>query len=272
MEQKFSLKKLEKLFRSRGYTIRATYSYGREIKFFDLGHIVVYVSSGCYVGGKSQSTYERQVLSLEEGDEFDGRYFDELDRILEREKQLDDCVLYHHNNLYIQSRRTKWKLVKEYPLSIKICVDLLQFKRDSAVFIKKKTSDIFHHMICSIVVPPALTCRQEEYLAYIQEIKVQMKKVSDYLLDCIADLKELREESRENTKYLSVDIEVAHLIAQAEKQIKKSTADYNYGKRLLKKALHNLGKFALQAEIASHRLKRGHTSAARAQKTISDLS
>ncbi len=271
MEKKISIKNVEKLFKARGYTIRTSYSYGRDIKFFDLGHLCVYISSRCRVSGRTQLQYEQQVLRSEDADEFDQRYFDELERIVDREKQIDDCILCHENYIFIHSRRTKWKMVKSSPLQIKICVDFLQFKRDAAIFVKKKTTDIHHHMVCTIPVPPALECRKEEYLAYIGKVKDEMKKVSDYLLECIEDIKDLREESRENTKYMSVDIEVAHLIAQADKQIKKANNDYNYGKKLLKQALLKLSKFALRGEIASHRLRRGHTSAARAQQTITDL-
>ena len=173
--------------------------------------------------------------------------------------------------MYTAARRRKWKTRKSHKLGLRVAVDLPRFMKYPNTFKKSRIAEIHLHMIVNIPVGVALKSRKTQYEKYIDEVLNEMHKISDALREEIEGIREVREESSQNLKFVSVDIHAAHAVALHEKAIRNCNADQLLAKNLLKEGIANLASFALEAEAAEHILSTTSKDVAKASAKLTHL-
>jgi hypothetical protein len=270
-----SLARIQTAGHKRGFNLRRVYEYDDSVVFFDFGNLWVYVPSDMAV--KPGKTY-LQVLHtspVPDPSDKDDMYYDQADRILAKSvgnPELGvDLSIVDQRYVYTAARRRKWKIRRSHKLGLKVAVDLPSFLRHSSFYRKSRITELHLHMVIGVQVPRTLQSRKKEYEAYIDNLLEIMLRISDSVRVQIEKIKQIREDSREHLKFVSVDIEAAHEVASCERKIRRCNADQLTAKNLLKEAVGNMSAFVLSAESAMHTLSLTSGDVARASETISKL-
>ena len=279
---KNSISTIERTCRKRGFTPRRVYVYDECVVFIDLGNLWIYVPSNMTVRPGRTMLKVVQIDPIEEQNEEvveeDEQQFDQADRILarhglssENDETVRDVTILKDNYVYTTARRRKWKTRKSHKLGLRVAVDLPRFMKYPNTFKKSRIAEIHLHMIVNIPVGVALKSRKTQYEKYIDEVLNEMHKISDALREEIEGIREVREESSQNLKFVSVDIHAAHAVALHEKAIRNCNADQLLAKNLLKEGIANLASFALEAEAAEHILSTTSKDVAKASAKLTHL-
>lgn len=273
-----SLARIQTACHKRGFNLRRVYEYDDSVVFFDLGNLWVYVPSDLTVKpGRTylQVLHTNPIPDTEEMEERDAVFYDQCDRILSRcvgESDTGvDASIVEGRYVYTAGRRRKWKIRRSHKRGLRVAVDLPTFLRHSSFYRKSRISELHLHMIIGVPVPKTLHARKKEYESYIDNILEIMLKISDVVRSHIDQIREVRENTREHLKFVSIDIEAAHEVASSERKIRRCNADQLHAKNLLKEAVGNMAAFVLSADSAAHVLSLTSGNVAKASETLSRL-
>ena len=280
-----TLARIERVCRNRGFTPRRVYVFDECVIFIDLGNLWVYVPSALTVSPGRTSLKVMQIDPVEELREQiieqDELIYDQADRLLARyggsgddqhAEAVKDATILKENYVFTAARRRKWRTrASSRKLGLRVAVDLPRFMKYPNTFKKSRIAEIHLHMVVNIPVPVALAPRKKQYERYIDEVLGEMHKISAGLREEIEGIRDVREESGKNIKFVSIDIHAAHAVALHEKAIRNCNADQFLAKNLLKEGIANLAAFALEAEAAEHVLATTSEDVARASAQLSNL-
>ena len=262
---KITCKKIEKICRKRGFSVKRIYVFDNSIIFFDTGRLLIYVPSATNILPKTNLL----ICSIkpEESNKKDEKKYQQSARLLTISPSLYDLVLLSDRFFFTNNRRRKWKLLKSVRDSIKISIDLDEFLKNN-FYNKSKVDDEYMRLVLNIPVPQSLLVRRAEYETYIDLILHEMTRIETSIDKEVVMIEDLRNQSTQHSKFVSVDIEVVHRISKHEKNIRKYLIDKQLAKNLLKEGTENMAQFCIIAEQASHVLLSSSTEVAEANATL----
>jgi hypothetical protein len=234
---------------SRGFSVKNIFIYENLVVFIDCGALMLYVPSRIKLCPPETSNVTH-AEPFDTDETIQRGEFDQALRIIQRHGEIEDVTITKGPLMFTGTRKRCWKSNKRFTLQAKIAVDLDVFLKKGAVYRKSKITDLQIQVLTALPVPPDLVDKQNEYINLATEVMNEAKSISQTIMESRREVKLLREKSRQNASFVSLDIQLAHQIAQEEKKVRKGQVDYQETKNLLKKILVNFSKFALTAELA----------------------
>ena len=247
--ESMSLKKIINVCVKRGFNPRRVYIYDDTVIFIDLGQLWIYVSSSLVVkpSGDFPILHADPIPVTDESERSDNELYDQVDRIASKSVYKDGSIV-KDKFIYTGVRRRKWKIRKRQTLGFKIAVDLRTFMSKKNLYTKPRVSEAYLSIVMNIPVLKEMRSVKEEYAQYIDIILDKMQQSADEIKGQRRQIRDIRDKAGNHLKFVSVDITAAHSVSKIEKDIRQLKADQLYAKTLLKEAMTNMVKFALESE------------------------
>tara|TARA_Y100000389_G_C17381518_1_gene474647 strand:- start:77 stop:904 length:828 start_codon:yes stop_codon:yes gene_type:complete len=272
--------RIERIFRSRGFSLKKLYSFEKTIVFFDIGFMLIYVPSDIVV---AEPNNDRRVVQICPHDSDESPHFPQfkqLERILDRcpsrstttqaaAARVIDVTRTEGCLLYCVGRKRRWKSAHRHLSSIKIALDLDAFLKSK--WTKSKAKDSLLEILFGMDVVEALEPRKNEYVNLLKEVIAESDCLSRDASKLSATIKDLRERCKHNKSFVSVDVDIVHRMAQKERAMLDYKKKLKLAKSMFKTALSNFAKFAIRAEQSTHDLNLAEKTMKSAMDSIESM-
>ena len=268
---KMELRKLERLIKKRGLLPKKYFVYEKSTIFIDTGHLIIYIPSSLSIPSPDKNSRVIGIEPADTPDTVNDLEFKQLIRIIHQNSEIDDVAIMKNEKIYTGLRQRVWRSSRRSSLQMRILIDLNEFLKNKKINKKMINATHLEALIGMKFESNNLVKRRIEYVLYITSVIDEMKNISKEIHQMNQLIHSLREKSRRNMKFVSVDIGLAHQIANNEKKQRENKQRLQTAKNILKTATANFEKFALAAELATSSLSESSTQFANAQLLINSL-
>ncbi|MCH9717470.1 MAG: hypothetical protein K0U52_10355 [Gammaproteobacteria bacterium] len=269
--------RLEKLFNSKGFSVKKIYCFEKSVVFFDIGFMMIYVPSDIVL---PQPRDDRRVVAIQPNDSEDTPYspqFKQLERILERcptratttagaAARVTDVTRLQGCLFYCVGRKRCWKSAHRNLSSIRIALDLDEFIKSK--WTKSKAKDSLLEVLCGMDVIDVLDQRKNEYMQYIKEVAKESDSLARDASQITHVIQGLRDRCKQNKSFVSVDVDLVHKMAQKESLLLDYRKKQKLAKSMFKTAMANFAKFIIEAEQSTHELDEAEKTMKKAMASI----
>ena len=265
------LKKIEKLLNKRGLLAKKYFVYEKSTIFIDTGLLLIYIPSSLSIPSPDKNSRVIGIEPADTADSVNDLEFKQLNRIINQNSEIEDVAIMKKEKIYTGVRQRVWRSSRRSSLQLRVLIDLNNFTSNNKINKKMINAVHLEALFGMKFGSKNLLNRREEYVVYITSVIDEMKIITKKTRKMSELVESLREKSRRNMTFVSVDIGLAHLISKHEKTQRKNKLMLQNAKNIFKTVLLNFSKFALAAELATFSLAESSTQLATAQQQINSL-